>query len=69
MPNVVLTCEMEEETRPKIVTSHVYPPIPIRTMDWCAYRDGHEEDGNYGWGLTEQEAIRDLLDKERNASR
>ncbi len=45
-----------------IKTSFVYPPIPIRSMDWCAYLDGQEESGNYGWGHTEQEAIRDLFD-------
>ncbi len=22
-----------------IVTSHVYPPIPVRDFDWCAYFD------------------------------
>ena len=45
----------------KIVTSHMFPPIPWRSFDWCAYRDGMEEAGNYGWGTTEQEAIEDLL--------
>lgn len=44
----------------KIVTSHVCPPIPWRNFDWCAYEDGHEEDGLRGWGATEQEAIEDL---------
>jgi hypothetical protein len=44
----------------KIVTSHVYPPIPVRTMDWCAYYDGEEEAGSYGWGRTEAEAIADF---------
>jgi hypothetical protein len=46
---------------PRIVTHHIYPPIPIRTRDWCAYRDGEEERGQYGYGRTEQEAIDDLL--------
>lgn len=46
----------------RIVTSHVYPPIPIRSHDWCAYVDGREEDGRYGWGTTEAEAIQDLQD-------
>ena len=45
---------------PKIITHHVYPPIPIRSFDWCAYFDGHEEAGGYGSGATEQEAIKDL---------
>lgn len=45
----------------KIVTTFIYPPIPIRTHDWCAYFDGEEENGNYGYGQTEQTAINDLL--------
>lgn len=45
----------------KIVTSHIYPPIPDRRFDWCAYFDGEEEKGGYGYGRTEQEAIDDLL--------
>lgn len=47
----------------KIVTSFVYPPIPIRSNDWVAYYDGDDgEDGApRGWGETEQAAIDDLL--------
>ena len=48
----------------KIITDYVHPPIPIRDHDWCAYYDGEEEDQNYGWGRTEQEAINDLLSNE-----
>lgn len=48
----------------KIVTENIYPPIPIRTMDWCAYYDGDEESGPRGWGATEAEAINEL--KENN---
>lgn len=44
--NVVSTCEE--------------PPIPIRIYDFCAYEDGQEEFGEYGWGLTREEAIEDL---------
>ncbi len=44
----------------KILTSHVYPPIPIRNYDWCAYYDGEEESKNYGWGSTEEEAVNQL---------
>ena len=44
-----------------IKTSYLYPPIPLRDHDWCAYLDGREEDGPYGWGATEQAAIDDLL--------
>jgi hypothetical protein len=50
----------------KIITTHVYPPIPQRGFDWCAYRGDYEPDCGYpvGWGKTEQEAIDDLLDLE-----
>lgn len=47
---------------PRIVTEHVNPPIPVRTSDWCAYYEGHEESGEYGYGATEAEAIADLKD-------
>jgi hypothetical protein len=46
----------------KKVTSFIYPPIPIRTCDWCAYVDGNEE-GKVGWGETEEEARQDLLEQ------
>lgn len=46
----------------KIVTSHVCPPIPIRDMDWCAYFEGEEEAGGYGWGRTEAAAIADFCE-------
>lgn len=36
----------------KIITVHVYPPIPWRHFDWCAHQ---------GHGATEDEAIADLL--------
>jgi hypothetical protein len=49
--------------QPRIVTTHVNPPIPIRTSDWCACVEGTEEDGPYGWGRTEEEAIADLQEK------
>ena len=46
----------------KIITSHVFPPIPDRRFDWCAHRDGQEENEYmFGWGATEQEAIEDML--------
>jgi len=49
-----------ERGRVNIKTAFVYPPIPLRTHDWCAWVDGEEEDGFYGWGETEQEAIDNL---------
>jgi hypothetical protein len=48
-----------------IVVVHVCPPIPLRCFDWCAYYDGYEEDGSYGWGATKEEAIKDLTQDER----
>jgi len=45
----------------KVVTTRVQPPIPDRRHDWCAYFDGEEEAGGYGYGSTEDEAIDDLL--------
>jgi hypothetical protein len=52
-------------TRPDwIKTSYVFPPIPIRSHDWCAYDDRLGADvGPYGWGATEDEAIADLLEQ------
>jgi len=43
----------------KILTSYIFPPIPIRDFDWCAYYDG-EEEAHCGWGKTEKEAIQEL---------
>jgi len=45
----------------KIKTKNICPPIPTRIFDWCAYWDGREESGQYGWGKTEADAIADLL--------
>jgi hypothetical protein len=45
-----------------IVTSHMFPPIPDRKHDWCAYPDGEEENGRYGWGPTEEAAVADLIE-------
>ena len=53
---------MAAVTQPKIVTSHIYPPIPDRRWDWAAYYDGYEEGGPYGQGPTEAAAVKDLLD-------
>jgi len=47
---------------PKIVTSHIFPPIPTRVNDWCAHYEGEEEAGNYGWGRTQWEAVVDFID-------
>ena len=45
-----------------VITHFICPPIPCRSMDWCAYFDGEEELGGYGYGRTENEAIADFID-------
>lgn len=45
----------------KIVTDYINPPIPVRGCDWCAFYDGTEETGEYGYGATEREAVADLV--------
>lgn len=47
----------------KIKTIFNYPPIPRRLFDWSAYIDGDEEYGPYGYGETEDDAIKDLKDQ------
>jgi hypothetical protein len=45
----------------KIIANHVFPPIPDRSNDWCAYYDDvGPEDGPCGWGPTREAAISDL---------
>lgn len=54
-------------------TTHEFPPIPIRSMDWSAVDDDTydvdcDQDGFFstspvGRGATEQEAINDLLEQ------
>lgn len=48
----------------KIVVSLIYPPIPVRSFDYCAHFDGEEENGHYGYGYgsTEAEAIADFVE-------
>lgn len=46
----------------KLITSHIYPPIPDRSHDWCAYVEGDEEAGKYGYGATEEEAVADFIE-------
>jgi hypothetical protein len=48
----------------RIITEYVYPPIPDRSMDWSAVRDGYEPGNNIGRGPTEQASIADLIEQE-----
>ena len=47
-----------------ILTSNVNPPIPVRSFDWQAVRDGYEPSDAIGYGATKQAAIDDLISKE-----
>lgn len=51
---------------PRIRADFVYPPIPIRTIDWQAYYDNDEPDDLgcmvTGTGRTETDAICDLIE-------
>lgn len=51
----------------RIITHHEYPPIPTRSHDWCAYRDGADEHGPFGWGPTREAAIADLVQQEEES--
>lgn len=50
-----------------IVTTFVHPPIPDRSFDWQAVRDGAEPGDLVGHGATEQQAIDDLLEQEHDS--
>jgi hypothetical protein len=48
---------------PKIVTSHVFPPIPSRNFDWSVVTDNYEPGAPVGFGPTKQAAVADLLEQ------
>ena len=51
-------------TERKIITNFIQPPIPVRYYDWQAYyADEGEEAGRYGYGATEEGAIKELKQK------
>lgn len=45
----------------RLAVSHIYPPIPCRDHDYCAFLDGEEEGGGYGYGPTAASAVADFL--------
>ena len=47
-----------------IVTSYVFPPIPLRDFDWAATFVDYEPGEPIGHGITEEDAIIDLLEQE-----
>jgi hypothetical protein len=46
-----------------LVVTFVYPPIPTRAFDWCAYEDGEEERQQYGYGPTREAAVAHLFEQ------
>ena len=47
----------------KIITNHVFPPIPQRQFDWAAVFDNYEPGCHVGYGRTEQDAKADLIEQ------
>ena len=47
----------------KIITTYLFPPIPLRNFDWHATIEGHEGEGLHAFGRTEQEAIENLKEQ------
>lgn len=52
-----------KELAMNIVTRYNPPPIPTSAFDWAATLPGYEPGEAIGYGSTEQEAIKDLLDQ------
>ena len=46
-----------------IHTDYICPPIPLRSHDWQATLDGYEPGDPIGRGLTEHDAIVDLIEQ------
>jgi hypothetical protein len=45
-----------------VTTEHIFPPIPYRGDDWCAYYTIDQDDSpDCGWGATPEDAIEDLI--------
>ena len=63
-PDQVKRVSIQHIPARSIRTEYVYPPIPKRDWDWSAVRDGYEPGDPIGYGPTEADAIRDLLDQE-----
>jgi hypothetical protein len=45
-----------------LIVENVYPPIPDRSFDWCAY-DLDSPEGPQGYGPTKERAIEDFNEK------
>lgn len=66
--NLLMDATFKALELPRIITTHEYPPIPDRSMDWSAVREGYDgaPDSHciIGRGPTEQAAIDDLIEQE-----
>jgi hypothetical protein len=51
----------------KIRTEFIYPPIPVRSFDWCATEEDYEPGRPMGFGEREEEAIADLIEQLEDA--
>ena len=47
----------------RVIIEHIYPPIPDRSTDYCAYLDGYEPGELIGYGRTAADATADLQDQ------
>ena len=51
----------DHESVREIMVHFVWPAIPIRDFDYCAWFDGEEERGDYGYGHDAVTAVNDLI--------
>ena len=64
-----MATEIHVPANVKLRTEHIFPPIPIRSLDWCAYDentyDGAPDAGHQivGYGTTEREAVADFCEQ------
>jgi hypothetical protein len=47
----------------KIITQHVWPPVPACQFDWAAVTDNYEPGDPIGYGATEEAAEADLREQ------
>ena len=45
-----------------VITEYVAPPVNTDIYDWLAYMDGCAEDGPYGRGASEIDAVKSLCE-------
>lgn len=45
----------------RVAVSFVYPPVPVRCLDYQAYFDDLDDEGPIGASAAAEEAINDLL--------